>query len=131
MSEIQLNLDTGKDEKVKEWYPVDCQVCGDPLQIWESTIELAILTGEFSGNPDIHRLVKYDKHIRCSPSRAQRIVNEHFPAVVDKRPQFDWRRDDNGWTDKMREKYKELYTTAWIKLQLDHNPDWASGGSIK
>jgi len=71
MSEIQLNLDTGKlDTKIRERYPVDCQVCNKPLQLWESTIELAILTGEFSGSPNIHRLVKFDKHIRCSPSRA-------------------------------------------------------------
>ena len=128
MIEMQQKLDIGKDTEARKFYPVDCQVCNKPLQMWESAIELSILTGESVGNPDFHRVVKFDKHIRCSPSRSQRIVHDDFPTVIDKRPTFDWRRDDNGWTDKMREHFKELYTTAWVRLQLDHNPDWASGG---
>tara|TARA_B100001964_G_scaffold158379_1_gene173946 strand:- start:802 stop:1125 length:324 start_codon:yes stop_codon:yes gene_type:complete len=99
------------------WYPNDCQECGKPIEgDWESQIALGIETGEITDRPS-NRLFIYDKHIRCSPSRAQRIVHPDFPPVVDERPQFDWRRDDGPWDPEMRKKYKKLYTEAWVRLQ--------------
>ena len=108
------------------WYPVDCQECSKPIEgEWESQIALGIETGELSDRPS-NRLFIYDKHIRCSPSRAQRIVHKQFPPVVDERPQYDWRPEaDNTWTDEMRAKYKKLYTKAWVRLQMRTNPAWS------
>jgi hypothetical protein len=99
------------------WYPNDCQECGKPIEgDWESQIALGIETGELTDRPS-NRLFIYDKHIRCSPSRAQRIVHPDFPPVVDERPQYDIRRDDGPWDDEMRKKYRKLYTEAWARLQ--------------
>jgi hypothetical protein len=108
------------------WYPNNCQECGKPIEgAWESQIAFGIETGELKDR-DVTRMLIYDKHIRCSPSRAQRIVHEKFPPVVDERAQFDWRPEaDNIWTDEMRAKYKKLYTEAWVRLQEQTNPDWS------
>ena len=101
-----------------------CHECGKPIKgEWESQVHLGIETGEFDSS-GIHRWLIYDKHIRCSPSRAQRIIHKKFPPVIDERPQFDWRRDDGPWDDEMREKYKKIYTEAWVRLQIEHNPKW-------
>ena len=106
------------------WYPNDCHECGKPIKgEWESQVALGIETGELEDRPS-NRLFIYDKHIRCSPSRAQRIIHKKFPRVIDTRQQFDWRRDDNAWTDEMRAKYKKLYTEAWVSLQMRTNPRW-------
>jgi len=107
------------------WYPNDCVVCDKPIEgEWESAIALGIETGELSDTNANHMLI-YDKHIRCSPSRAQRIVHDKFPPVIDERPQFDWRPEaDNTWTDEGRKKYKKIYTRAWLNLQFRTNPLW-------
>jgi|TARA_Y100000310_G_C20331723_1_gene645591 hypothetical protein len=102
----------------------DCHECGKPIKgEWDSQVHLGIETGELDAS-GIHRWLIYDKHIRCSPSRAQRIVHKKFPPVIDKRPQFDWRRDDGPWDSEMRKKYKKLYTEAWVRLQMRTNPTW-------
>ena len=108
------------------WYPNDCQECGKPIEgEWESQIALGIETGELS-DTNANRMLVYDKHIRCSPSRAQRIVHKQFPPVIDERPHYDWRPEaDNTWTDEMRAKYKKLYTKAWVRLQMRTNPAWS------
>jgi len=107
------------------WYPNDCVVCDKPIEgEWESAIALGIETGELS-DTNANRMLIYDKHIRCSPSRAQRIVHDKFPPVIDERPQFDWRPEaDNTWTDEGRKKYKKIYTRAWLNLQFRTNPLW-------
>ena len=43
---------------------------------------------------------------------------------MDDRPQFDWRRGDNSWTNERREEFRELYTNAWVTLQGKYNPNW-------
>ena len=108
-----------------EWYSNDCNECGKPIKgEWESQIALGIETGELKDTNAIRMLV-YDKHIRCSPSRAQRIVHPAFPPVIDDRPQFDWRPEaDNSWTDESRKKFKKLYTDSWVRLQTRTNPSW-------
>ena len=109
---------------MSEWYPVDCAACDKPIKgEWESQIALGIETGALSDRP-ANRMLIYDKHIRCSPSRAQRIVHDKFPVVVDSRPAFNWLLDNEIWNDKTRAKYKKLYTEAWVKLQERSNPDW-------
>ena len=111
-----------------EWYSNDCNECGKPIKgEWESQIALGIETGELKDTNAIRMLV-YDKHIRCSPSRAQRIVHPAFPPVIDDRPQLDWRPEaDNTWTDESRKKFKKLYTDSWVSLQMRTNPGWQRG----
>jgi hypothetical protein len=103
----------------------DCYTCGEPIKgKWDSQVELGLETEELDRN-SYHQHFIYDKHIKCSPSRAQRIVHSKYPTVIDERPQFDWRPEaDNAWTDEMRAKYKKLYTEAWVKLQELYNPEW-------
>jgi hypothetical protein len=79
-----------------------CEVCNKPIKgKWDSQVY---------------------KHIKCSPSRAQRIIHPAFPPVVDSRSQFDMRRGDNVWTNEMREKWIKVYTEAWVRLQEKYNP---------
>ena len=101
-----------------------CYECNEVIEgRWDSQIGLGIETGELKETPYKHLI--YDKHIKCSPSRAQRIVHKKFPPVIDERSQYDWRPEaDNTWTDEMREKYEKLYTEAWVSLQLKFNPTW-------
>ena len=103
----------------------ECHTCGELIEgKWDSQVYLGMETGELDKS-GIHRWLIYDKHIRCSPSRAQRIVHEKFPVVIDEREQYDWRPEaDNSWTNEMRAKYKKLYTEAWVKLQELYNPEW-------
>ena len=103
----------------------DCHVCSKPIEgEWDSQVYLGMQTGELSSS-GLHRWLIYDKHIKCSPSRAQRIVHPRFPTVIDDRPQFDWRPEaDNAWTDEMRSKWKKIYTEAWVLLQEKYNPAW-------
>ena len=102
------------------YYPTDCAECGKPIEgAWESQVELGVETGELK-NTDANRLFIYDKHIRCSPSRAQRIVHPDFPPVVEEREAFDQRL----WPEDRREKFRVLYTEAWVRLQSKHNPNW-------
>ena len=105
--------------------PTDCEVCGEPIKgKWDSQVYLGMETGELTRS-GIHRWLIYDKHIKCSPSRAQRIVHPKFPTVVDDRAQYDWRPEaDNAWTDEMRSKWKKVYTNAWVRLQQQYNPNW-------
>ena len=102
------------------YYPTDCAGCGKPIEgAWDSQIELGVETGEIADKAS-NRLFIYDKHIRCSPSRAQRIVHPDFPPVVEEREAFDQRL----WPEDRREKFRVLYTEAWVRLQSKHNPNW-------
>ena len=114
-----------KDSKLNRYVDIECHECGELIEgKWDSQVYLGMETGELSAR-GIDRWLIYDKHIKCSPSRAQRIVHPKYPTVVDERPQFDWRPEaDNTWTDKMRNEYRELYTDAWVRLQERYNPNW-------
>lgn len=108
-----------KDSKLNR-----CEVCNKPIKgKWDSQVYLGMETGELDKG-GINRWLIYDKHIKCSPSRAQRIIHPAFPPVVDSRSQFDMRRGDNVWTNEMREKWIKVYTEAWVKLQEKYNPSW-------
>ena len=114
-----------KDSKLNRYTDIKCEVCGELIEgKWDSQVYLGMETGELDKS-GIHRWLIYDKHIKCSPSRAQRIVHPKFPRVIDARQQFDWRPEaDNTWTDEMRVKYKKLYTDSWVSLQEKYNPNW-------
>ena len=114
-----------KDSKLNRYVDIEWHECCELIEgKWDSQVYLGMETGELSAS-GIHRWLIYDKHIKCSPSRAQRIVHPKYPTVVDERPQFDWRPEaDNTWTDKMRNEYRELYTDAWVRLQERYNPNW-------
>ena len=108
----------------------NCIECKQPIPgVWDSQLALGFATGELTsqsfGNsiPALMFAGFRDKHIRCSPSRAQRIVHDRFPAAVDERPEFDWRL----WDDAKREHWREVYTSAWIALQKEWNPKWKDG----
>jgi len=114
-----------KDSKLNRYADIECEVCGEIIEgKWDSQVYLGMETGELSTD-SIHRWLIYDKHIKCSPSRAQRIVHPKYPTVVDDRPQFDWRPEaNNAWTDQKRNEFRELYTDAWVRLQERYNPNW-------
>jgi hypothetical protein len=114
-----------KDPKLNRYTDIECEVCGEIIEgKWDSQVYLGMETGELSTD-SIHRWLIYDKHIKCSPSRAQRIVHPKYPTVVDERPQFDWRPEaNNAWTEQKRNEFRELYTDAWVRLQERYNPSW-------
>jgi|TARA_B100001079_G_C16340303_1_gene483232 hypothetical protein len=114
-----------KNSKLNKYVDIECHECGKLIEgKWDSQVYLGMETGELDKS-GIHRWLIYDKHIKCSPSRAQRIVHPKFPRVIDARQQFDWRPEaDNTWTDEMRVKYKKLYTDSWVSLQKKYNPSW-------
>ena len=102
-----------------------CVECNKEIKDHESYLYLGILVGSLRS---INLFTKYDKHIRCSPSRAQHIHHPKFPKVVDERPDFDvrlWLGDLDGTRTEQRAKeYKHLYTNAWVRLQYQYNPDF-------
>ena len=114
-----------EDSNLNRYADIECEVCGETIEgKWDSQVYLGMETGELLRS-SIHRWLIYDKHIKCSPSRAQRIVHPKYPTVVDERPQFDWRPEaNNTWTDEMRNEFKELYTDAWVRLQEKYNLNW-------
>jgi hypothetical protein len=98
----------------------ECLVCKKPIKgKWDSQIALGVQTEELSDTP-MNSFLMYDKHIACSPSRAQHIVHPKFPAVTDNREQYN----KKFWDKYERNKYQKLYTTAWVHLQEQFNPKW-------
>lgn len=98
-----------------------CHSCGEPIKgKWDSQVQLGLETGELDTDGFYQHFI-YDKHIKCSPSRAQRIVHPKYPQVFDEREGFDMRL----WDEKKRSEWVEIYTSAWIRLQKKYNPAWA------
>ena len=116
-----------KDPKLNRYTDIECEVCGETIEgKWDSQIHLGMESGELDKD-SLNLFLFTDKHIKCSPSRAQRIVHPKFPTVIDNRPQYDCRPEaDNAWTDEMRKKWKAVYTDAWVSLQERYNPKWNS-----
>ena len=96
-----------------------CNVCGLNVPKHDSSIELGLLTGELDKVAP-NRFVYRDKHIKCSPSRAQRIIHAKYPRVFDERESFDIRL----WDEESKNKWVKIYTDAWVKLQEAENPSW-------
>ncbi|SVD37294.1 uncharacterized protein METZ01_LOCUS390148 [marine metagenome] len=110
---------------MNKYVDIECHECGKLIEgKWDSQVYLGMETGELDKS-GIHRWLIYDKHIKCSPSRAQRIVHPKYPTVVDDRPQYDWRPEaNNAWTDEKRNEFRKLYTDSWVSLQERYNPNW-------
>ena len=78
-----------KDSKLNKYIDIKCEVCGEVIQgKWDSQVYLGMETGELDKS-GIHRWLIYDKHIKCSPSRAQRIVHPKYPVRL-------WMKDHNS-----------------------------------
>ena len=98
----------------------NCFSCQKPIEgKWDSQVHLGLETGELDKN-GIYKHFIYDKHIKCSPSRAQRIIHPAYPQVFDDRESFDMRL----WTEEKRDKFVKMYTYAWVRLQEKYNPNW-------
>ena len=95
----------------------ECITCGEHIAEYDSSVELAVLTGELDSKS---RILVRDKCIKCSPSRAQRIIHPQYAQVFDDRPTYDMRL----WDEGKRSKWVKIYTDAWVKLQEKHNPNW-------
>ena len=88
-----------------------CDKCDKPVSSNEDITYLDAIAFE-----DPSRIISaLPRHILCSPSRAQYIVHEDFPEVVEKRPRYD-KFEVDSTTRISREK---IYTEAWIKLQKE------------
>jgi len=99
-----------------------CDACGQHVCRQDSVAWLEVALGNAS--PAATILIRGDRHIRCSPSRAQFITDPAFGGpVVDDRPQYDKRRLSRS----QQETIERTTTLAWRNLQ---NQDWwlASSG---
>ena len=97
-----------------------CYVCDKQVEKHESALRLAVLAGEFAPKVTLANLKFFgyaEKHIACSPSRAQHIVHSEFPPVKDERVQYN----KDFWDRSECSKYQSLYTNAWVVLQLECN----------
>lgn len=95
-----------------------CYACNKQVEKHESALRLGVLAGEFPSKVTLNNLkfLGYaDKHIACSPSRAQHIVHPEFPPVKDERVQYN----KDFWDRSECSKYQSLYTNAWVVLQLE------------
>ncbi len=86
-----------------------CDKCLLPVNKKEN---LAQLYAEIGIVEALASLNSPNRHIRCSPSRAQYIVHKDFPPVVDNRPDFDKRRQKRA--DRIAQ--EKIYTNAWLAL---------------
>lgn len=93
--------------KSTETYP--CSKCGKPVQRRE---DATLIEAEYFNSP-MRVLFYASQHIQCSPSRAQYIIHDSFPAVVDQRPEFDKR----GRPAKSVKRDEVKWTRAWLSLQ--------------
>lgn len=96
-----------------------CKVCGESVKFQDSVYALTAILEHKVSSPEV--LVNYwrgldkDKHIRCSPSRAQWIRDDKFPRVMDFRPDST----DARITDP--EEYATavtFFTLCWRELQF-------------
>ena len=84
---------------------MNCDKCGKEVEPKDDAVLIyAALTG------NLFDVLAEARHIRCSPSRAQYIVHEDFPEVVDNRPQHDKRLKD----PKDVKADELLWTQAWL-----------------
>lgn len=88
-----------------------CDKCGKPVLHNEDATVLAAIAQRVP----FLVLVYAPRHILCSPSRAQYIVHDGFPPVVDDRPEYDKRL----LPKKERELSEAAFTEAWIYMQED------------
>lgn len=88
-----------------------CDKCGRPVEDHENLGNLFIHISVLAG---ITAFSSPDRHIACSPSRAQHILHRKFPKIVDERPEYDRRKMSR---DK-RKRLDKRFTKAWVSLQI-------------
>jgi hypothetical protein len=91
-----------------------CDVCGGDVEhIWESDLYLRYVIGQL--DPETLHTTR-ERHIRCSPTRAQFIVHSDFPPVV-LEGDFDKRQLDPTFVKEQ----ERLFTRGWQRLrELEH-----------
>ncbi len=96
----------------------NCKVCGEPVEFSDSAYALSAVVEHRVTDPgallSFWRGLRGDKHIRCSPSRAQYIMDENFPQVVDTRPESSAANLD----PQMLANAVAIYTLCWRELQF-------------
>jgi len=89
---------------------MNCDKCNKPV----SKVESALLLSYVAHGGDPLAFMAYsDRHITCSPSRAQYIVHPDFEPVVDHRAEYDKRLR----SPESRFEKEKLYTSAWTEIQ--------------
>lgn len=86
-----------------------CDVCGSPVEKLDSATQLSVEAGEM---PAFGLMVYSDRHIRCSPSRAQ-YITQLEPPVVDERPEYDKRLKPQEYVSRMT----SLFSNAYARIQ--------------
>jgi hypothetical protein len=87
-----------------------CDVCGGDVEnIWESDLYLRYVIGQV--DPETLHTMR-ERHIRCSPTLAQFIVDPEFEAVTVEGP-FDKRQLDAGYVSQQ----ERLVTRGWKRLK--------------
>src|SRR5690349_5283066 len=94
---------------------MNCDKCGKPVVKREDATWLNVEAGYMNG---LGLLVYGNRHIRCSPSRAQYIVHPDFAPVIDPRPEFD----KTLVPEDERREMTRRYTDAWLRLQKGEFP---------
>lgn len=86
-----------------------CDKCGEEVSHKDDATHLeAIAFGPPSGV-----FFSVPRHIMCSPSRAQYIVHDEFPIVVENRDSFNKELQPTN----MRLKNEKIWTDAWLQLK--------------
>ena len=80
-----------------------CDKCNLPVEKKDSATWLSVMVGEM---PAFGLFLCADRHIKCSPSRAQYIRGFD---IVDKRPAYNKLEKDAGFVSMMEQKYTEAY----------------------
>jgi hypothetical protein len=90
---------------------MNCDKCGKPVRASEDATTL-----QWLAHHDLSAMFGRPRHIRCSPSRAQYIMDASFsPPMVDGRPEYDKRLLPDG----ERMAHEAAWTQAWIRLQQE------------
>jgi len=84
-----------------------CTVCSKEVKRIDSAVHIESF---IEGHQGV-LLMASARHIACSPSRAQFIVHEEFPEVIDERAQYSKFNQDAS-EEEIREN-EAIWTNAW------------------
>lgn len=88
---------------------MNCDKCGLPVDKRDSATWLSVYAGEM---PAYGLFLCVDRHIKCSPSRAQYIPEL---GIMETREEYDKLNFDAGWIFQQ----EQLYTDAYHRLQTE------------
>jgi hypothetical protein len=87
-----------------------CDICGGDVEnIWDSDLYLRYVIGQL--DPETLHTTR-ERHIRCSPTRAQFIVDPDFPPVA-----VDGPFDKRGLDPEYVRQQERLMTRGWKRLK--------------